>query len=30
MRLFGLIDWLSPIQPISVPRVLGRMPAPSD
>ena len=30
MRLLGLIDWLSPIHPISVPRVLGRMPAPSD
>ena len=30
MRLPGLIAWLSPIQPISVPRLLGRMPAPSE
>src|SRR3546814_20750335 len=28
IRLFGLIAWLLPIQPISVPRLLGRMPAP--
>ena len=30
MRLPGLIDWLSPIHPIVVPKLLGSMPAPSD